>query len=289
MRTSSKNVTPDSEALDSKTQDMDTPGSAARQPGVFSRFCYRIIYPLVWLFHPKMQTVGLENLPNEPCILVGNHSQMYGPISGEIFFPHHDRKHLYIWCTAEMMHLKEVPAYAYQDFWSGKPVWIRWLYRIASYLIAPISVCIFTNANTIPVYRDRRVLDTIKETCARLSEGHSVLIFPECYTPHNQIVHEFQEGFVDTAKRYWRASGKAVCFVPLYIAPKLRRMYVGQPVRYDPSAPAKEERQRICEAMMDGITQIATSLPRHRVVPYPNISKRDYPYNTSEADPPADK
>lgn len=282
MQTSNKTVTPQAETLPDSTLEARPNPYPEKRPNLFSRLCYRlIILPLVWLFHPKMKTVGLENLPDEPCILVGNHSQMNGPISGEVFF----KDPLYIWCTAEMMHLKEVPAYAYQDFWSGKPAWIRWFFRILSYIIAPLSVCIFNNAHTIAVYRDRRVLETINMTVEHLSEGNHVLIFPECYTPHNQIVHEFQEGFVDTAKRYWRSTGKAVCFVPFYIAPALRKMYIGKPVRYDPSASAKEERQRICTEMMDGITGIAESLPRHRVVPYPNIPKKDYPYNIAETKP----
>ena len=46
------------------------------------------------------------------------------------------------------------------------------------------------------------------------------------------------------------------------------------------AADADAERKRVCAAMLEGITDLATALPEHRVVPYPNIRKKDYPRNT---------
>ena len=64
---------------------------------------YRVIRWLVWLFSPKYQLEGTENLPDEPCVIVGNHSHMYGPIEGELYTP---GKH-YVWCAGEMMNREE--------------------------------------------------------------------------------------------------------------------------------------------------------------------------------------
>lgn len=241
----------------------------------FSYACYRVIRFFVWLFYSKMTVVGAENLPEEPCVVVGNHTQMNGPICGEIYFPG-KRK---IWCAHQMMYLKEVPDYAYQDFWSGKPKGIRWFYKLLSYIIAPISACVFTNANTIPVFRDNRLLTTFKQTVSALAEGERVIVFPECYEPHNHIVYTFQDRFIDVAKLYYKRTGKAVSFVPLYIAPALKKMYIGKPISFDPEVPIEEHRKEIAKYLMDQITEIAVSLPRHRVVPYPNMPKKDYPYN----------
>ena len=60
-------------------------------------------------------------------------------------------------------------------------------------------------------------------------------------------------------------------------------MYLGKPVRFDASAPLERERRRICEAMMDGVTELARNLPEHTVVPYPNLPKRNYPTNKNDA------
>jgi len=241
----------------------------------FSYICFRIIRALVKFFYPKIEIVGLENLPKEPCLLVANHCKTNGPIIGELYIP---GRHA-TWCAGEMMTLNEVPDYAYQDFWSLKPGYIRWLYRLLSYLIAPLCVCVFNNADTIAVYRDRRVANTFRETVNVLCEGSVVTVFPEHAEPHNHIVNDFQEGFVDVARLYHKKSGKALPFVPVYIAPQLRRIYIGEAMYYNPEADRRAERRRICDGLMARITDIAVSLPEHRVTPYLNMPKRDYPKN----------
>ena len=240
-----------------------------------THWLYRIIRWMVRFFAPKFRLVGEENLPDEPCVIVGNHSHMYGPIAGELYVP---GKHE-IWCAGEMMNRKEVPAYAYQDFWSGKPAWSRWFFRILSHLIAPLAELIFTNAHTIGVYHDIRIADTFRESMDALRDGYHLVIFPEHYEKHNNIVNDFQEKFVDLARFYYKKSGKELTFVPLYLAPRLATMSFGKPIRFRADAPISEERERICGELMDSITGMAVTLPEHTVIPYPNVPKRQYPKN----------
>ncbi|MBR5095376.1 MAG: hypothetical protein IK095_09785 [Oscillospiraceae bacterium] len=236
---------------------------------------YRVVRWLVWLFSPKFRVEGAERLPEEPCIIVGNHSQMFGPIAGEVFLP--DKP--YIWCAGEMMHRDEIAAYAYRDFWSKEPRAFRWLFRLLSHLIVPLAMLIFHNARTIGVYHDARLISTFRESIQILQGGRNVLIFPECYDEHNDIVHAFQEKFVDLARMYYRKTGKALRFVPLYVAPELKTLFYGEPVVFDPEAPIEAERTRICAWLMDQITAIAQAQPLHRVVPYPNLPRRAWPTN----------
>lgn len=240
-----------------------------------STLVYRFIKSLVRLFYPRIEVVGAENLPDEPAIVVGNHTQMNGPIACELYFP----GNRYIWCAGEMMHLKEVPEYAFQDFWAHKPKWCRWFYKLLSYLIAPLSVCIFNNASTIPVYRDLRLKTTFKMSMDKLQDGASMIIFPEHDEPYNNIIYDFQDKFIDLARMYHKRTGKELSFVPLYIAPTLKKMYIGKPLRFCAEAPIKEERRRICDYLMTEITEIARALPEHTVVPYRNIPKKLYPSN----------
>ena len=236
---------------------------------------YKTVKFIVRVFYPVIQVEGTGNLPGEPAIIVGNHTQMNGPIACELYFP----GKRYIWCASQMMHLKEVPDYAYQDFWSRKPKAVRWVFRLLSYLIAPISVCIFTHADTIEVCRDRRIISTFKETEARLSEGADVIIFPEYDKSFNPILYDFQEGFVDIAKLHYKRTGRQLSFVPLYIAPALKKMYLGRPITFCAENPLQEERKRICDYLKREITEMACSLPPHRVVPYRNVPKKEYPMN----------
>ena len=236
---------------------------------------YRLVKFLVRAFYGKLEVVGAENLPAGPFVAVGNHAQMHGPIACELFFP----RERVTWCIGQMMHLREVPGYAYQDFWSQKPRRSRWLYKLASYAIAPLSVLVFNNAETIPVYHDGRLMTTFRQTLQALRAGKGVVIFPEHDAPHNSIVYDFQDRFVDVARMYYNQTKQALPFVPLYIAPGVRKMVIGRPVWSDPEADSGDERRRIAGAMMDAITEMARALPRHRVVPYRNLPKRDYPWN----------
>ena len=239
------------------------------------KFLYKGIKWMVRLFYPKTAVSGEENLPQEPVLVVGNHAQMNGPIVCELYFP---RKR-YTWCAGQMMHWKEVADYAYQDFWSQKPKRIRWFFRILSYIITPLSVCVFTNADTIGVYHDARILSTFKTTVKRLSEGASVVIFPEHGMKYNHIVNDFQDKFVDIAKLYHKKTGKELAFVPMYVAPALKKLIFGTPIRFNGENPIGQERSRICDYLKDEITRIAEEQPRHRVVPYQNVPKREYPFN----------
>ena len=234
--------------------------------------CFLIIRALVKLFYPKTAIEGTENLPDEGCIVVGNHTQMNGPIVGEIYFPGKRTT----WCAWQMMYLKEVPAYAFKDFWSAKPKCIRWFYKFLSYIIAPLSVCVFNNARTIPVFHDTRIISTYRQTVKALSEDTKVIIFPECYEPYNHIINNFQDKFIDVAKMYYKRTGKQASFVPMYIAPRLKKAILGKPIVYCPDQPIEKERERICKHLMDEITQIAINLPYHKVVPYSNIPAKYY-------------
>ena len=239
---------------------------------------FRFIKLCVKLFYPKTQVEGVENLPDEPAVIVGNHCQMNGPIVGELFVPGEP----YIWCAGEMMHLKDVPEYAFRDFWSQKPKWTHPFFKLLSYIIAPLSVCVFNNARTIGVYRDTRILSTFKNTVKKLREGKNVVIFPEHDVKHNHIVYDFQDKFIDIAKLYYKKTGKELSFVPMYIAPNLKKLCLGKPVQFCAAEPIDKERSRICIYLMDEITAIAESLPEHTVVPYRNIPKKEYPSNIAK-------
>ena len=240
---------------------------------VSSLFC--VIKYIVGKIYPKMEIRNLQNLPNEPVIIVGNHTQLHSPVACELYF----NDNYYTWCAAQMMHLKEVPSYAFEDFWSKKPKWTHCFYRLLAYLIAPLSVVIFNNARTIAVHRDIKIISTFKNTIKILNQGGSVIIFPEHDVKHNNIVYDFQQNFVDVAKLYYKKTGKEIKFVPMYVAPNLKGMYLGKSVSFCADNPIEEERKRICQYLMAEITDIARNLPEHRVVPYRNISKKYYPLN----------
>lgn len=243
-----------------------------------SWYVYRAVCAVVRRLIPMPEISGLENLPQgRPCIIVGNHAQAYGPVYAELYLPFARS----VWCRAEMMNMRELPDYAYQDFWSKKPRWCRWFYRLLAYVATPVCVCVMKNAHCVPVYRDGRILTTLRESLKRMNAGENIVIFPEQEVPHNDVVWEFQSGFINLASLYFRQTGQAVDFVPVYIAPRLRRVCFGVPVAFDPASNHREEGPRVARALMDAVTDLALALPPHVVVPYPNLPKRRFPSTDS--------
>lgn len=237
---------------------------------------YKIVKWFVWLFTPKYTVEGEENVPREPTLIVANHTQIYGPVACELYAPGDH----FTWCAGEMMAMKTVPKYAFSDFWSQKPRWTHPFYKLMSYIIAPLASFIFNNANTIAVYRDTRIVSTFRSTVKRLQEGANVVIFPEHDVKRNNIIYDFQDKFIDVARLYYKRTGKALSFTPMYIAPNLSKMYIGKPVFFDPMKDMDEERSRICTYLMEEITSLGQNAPLHKVVPYRNIPKKLYPFNS---------
>jgi len=246
---------------------------------------FKIVRGMVAFFYGKATVEGLENLPKENAVLVGNHCQLNGPICGELFLP----DNCYAWCAGEMMTLQDVPAYAFRDFWSQKPKWMHPFFKMVSYIIAPLSVCIFNNARTVAVYRDMRIMSTFKTSMKLLEEGANLLIFPEKDEKHNNILYAFQENFIDIAKLYYKKTKVKLTFVPLYIAPNLRKMYIGEGIVYNPENGIEEEKERISNYLSEEITRIARQLPEHVVVPYRNLGRKYYITNKDITEVPGEK
>lgn len=233
---------------------------------------YIIVRFFINIFYKKRTIDNIENLPDEASIIVANHAQMHGPICSELYFP----SPKYTWCIGNMMKTKEVTSYAFNDFWSNKPKWNRWFFKILSYIIAPLASSIFTSADTIAVYHDTRITSTFKETVRKLNDGANIIIFPEYPVEYNDIVNEFQDKFIDVARLYYKKYNKELSFVPMYNAVRLKKMVIGKPIKYNPNIPIEEQRKLICDYIKEEITRLAKELPVHKVLPYNNVGRKNY-------------
>lgn len=231
---------------------------------------YRFLKSVVKIFYRKREFIGLENIPKEGSVLVANHCQIHSPATFELYFPLKKR----IWCESEMFYTTEVPDYAIDAFWSDKPKKSRWFYRILSYLIALPAGYVFVRADTLPVYRDNRILATFRQSAEYLNEGYHNVIFADSLEKNNEIINHFNQGFVDVARLYYKKYGKELDFVPVYSAPTIKKVVIGKPVKFDHTKPFEEERKRIVEYIENEIYKMAKSLPPHIVIPFENTDKK---------------
>jgi hypothetical protein len=65
----------------------------------------------------------------------------------------------------------------------------------------------------------------------------------------------------------------------MYYSVRLKKMVFGKPIRFDSKNSIEDERKRICAYLMDEITKIAKTLPKHVVVPFNNVDKSQYKYS----------
>lgn len=234
---------------------------------------FKFIRFIIRLFYKKRELVGVENLLDEPALIIGNHCQLHGPFTAELFFPTYKQ----IWCRGEMMNLKETPKYCMDNFFSDKGKGVRWFYKGISYVLSPLISYLFSRADTISVYRDSRLINTFRQTLKCLDDGSNIVIFTESEIAYNEIVNEFNDKFVDTARMYYNKTKKELSFIPMYNAVELKKIVFGKPIKYDHTVPIEEQRKIICDYLKEEITRLAKELPPHKVVPFLMTDKKNYP------------
>ncbi len=236
-----------------------------KKKGMFYKICAFFIK----MFWKKPKYIGVENIPNEPCIITGNHAQMHGPIVNELYFPT-DKM---IWCDAPMLDKNLFKQYAYDNFFGGKPTCFQ---KFLIWLFKPAIIKIFNRADALPVYRDMRIMKTYKITMDNLDKGYNIVILPECPEEFNEITNKFNEYFVDVARMYYKKTKKELSFVPMYYCKQLNKMLFGKPVKFNSFAQIEDERKRICDHLIKEITSLAISLPVHKVIPFNPVPKKEY-------------
>lgn len=233
-------------------------------------FLFKSIEFFAKLFYRRYQIIYEEEETSHGNIFVANHSQIHGPLATYLYYPNKKK----IWVIGQMTKLKEVPAYAFEDFWRDKPKITHWFYRLLSFIIAPLSVFIMKHANTIPVYKDMRISKTFRDSMETLNNEEDIFLYPEYRQEYNHIINDFQVNFIDLARVYYKKYNHELKFYPVYISKSLRKIMIGRPTTFNPNENINEERIRISEYLKENITRLALSLPSHKVIPYTNGANR---------------
>ena len=113
---------------------------------------------------------------------------------------------------------------------------------------------------------------TFKDIFQNVSAKEIEKLYPTLHEAH-------EDKFVDVARLYYKTTGQKIKFVPMYHAANLKKVVFGNPIEFDPALDMNIQRKLICNHIKDEITRVAKDLPRHKVIPYNNISKKKYPYS----------
>ena len=205
---------------------------------------YNFLSPIVRVFLKVRQTEWAEPIPEEPVVFLANHLGAVGPMYMSVTFPLKDN--VAIWCNEGMMDEKLVVDYVRHDWWwdpNGKlaPFYSATIPHIAKMVVPKV----LRSAPTIPVYRDARIMTTMRTSLKALKEGKHIVIFPELPDGHDSHAEHLQMGWLNLVTMYQRATGKPLKMIPIYIDEEAKLFRVKKAITADADIPLADQQERI--------------------------------------------
>ncbi len=225
---------------------------------------YKTIRGMIRLCYSHAKTVYEEQPDNEPAVFVSNHSAIRGPIMMTLDFK---RKHQ-TWAVSYALDSKKAANYAFHDVFFGNSRRCKWFWHMLSHVVAKGLPPLLNYSDTIPVYHDKSIIKTFKQSIKALTDGNDLVIFAESPKRFSEYINELQPGFIDIARPYYRKTGNALKFYPVYLEKKNAVISVGKPIAYDPDKSLDEQRDDITNYLRDSIDRLARKLPKHEPVPF---------------------
>lgn len=229
-----------------------------KKTGVFARLFNFLLTKIIFR---KMQFVFHNEMPEEPSVLVGNHTKIMAPLMMQYVYP----EQLRTWSNGSLSE-KKTCVDMLKNF-TIKGLKGEWFYSKIVVVLAPIITRFFRKTlNSIPVYHDWRIVKTFDESILTLEHGSHLAIYPEIKKAAlNEVLCPFATGFVYLAYNYYKETGKSLKFYPVYCAPSLKETHIGKPIQYDPEVSIKKQSKDVVEYLQNTITQLARDLPSHKI------------------------
>ncbi len=229
------------------------------------RVLYDLVYKVIRAYLLRSITLFQRPDAGQPAIFIANHEQSFGPVTAMASLP----KPLFPWVTYEIIDPALCPTYIEGDFVRPEVHLRPPLSTILSRVIGRICVVLMKDLKAIPVYRQsRRIAETIRTSVRCIEQGKRLLIFPEMKDQRwNEIINEFDTGFVGIARRLFEKTQRIAAFFPVAINRRLRQLRLGAPVLFDPTRPYHAERERIREELMERICAMYREMEGERLAP----------------------
>lgn len=215
---------------------------------------YDFLYKAIRAYLVRSLEVRYRIGKDEPTIFIANHEQSYGPVTAMASLP----SRVIPWVTHQITDRKLCPAYIEDDFVRPEVRVSPPLSTLLAQIIGRICVGIMEDLKAVPVYKQsRRVVETIRASVRYLEQGRKLLIFPEIANiPFNDIICQFDTGFVGVARALFEKTRRVVTFLPIAVNRHLRALRVGEPVTFNPERAYHDERERIRATLMESICEM---------------------------------
>ncbi len=205
---------------------------------------FKVLRGIIGPFLPVRKAVYAEPIGEEPCVFIANHIGAMGPIYMAASFP--ERDCISIWCSEGVMDEKLIVDYARHDWWWRPESKFAPFYSATlPYIAKAIVPKVMRSAPTIPVYRDSRIMTTMRQSIKALKDGKHIVIFPELPDGFDSHADKLQMGWLNIVSLYRRQTGKELRIMPVYIDQKARLFRVGKAITADAEIPLSEQEARI--------------------------------------------
>ena len=226
-----------------------------------SNVIWTLVAKIIKVFYVKAHIEGIQKiLKSNNTMVVANHLNSFGPLALMSSLIHK----LYPWVIQEVTNLKDCAAYIREDFVEKELKLRSFVGRELSRIIGRICVRLMSDLKAIPVYtRSREIYRTFEISLSYLKSKRALLVFPENdESKKRDDLCMLNTGFIRMAQWLYDTTHKVLTFYPVAINKKVRAIRVGEPIRFNPSAPYGEERMRIKEYLERSISGMYRALER---------------------------
>lgn len=250
-----------------KNKKQKPPIYTQKKTGLFARFfktLLRVVYgKYTFIYHYEE--------PSKASVFVSNHTSHVAPL----VFQYQSPKNVRTWGNSKFFTKEDCRTHLRSDMCkdnSFKSKFLSFLIQV----LAPFVVWVYKkHANSIPVYFDFNIYKTFKMSSETLTNGSSVIIYPEkAYNEFNGVLSGFATGFAYVAQAHYKLTEECINFYPVYFAQTLKEVHFGKPITYNPEVPMEEQSITISDYIFNQIMELYSALPPHKVIPMYAVTKK---------------
>ncbi len=208
---------------------------------------YRGFKKLTLIKYKRPQFIFLGEKIKSGTIILSNHEGTDAPMSLELHadFP------IRFWGTAEMNSgLKRMYKYQSEVYYHEKKHWNLFLAKLFCLIASPLTNLFYKGLELISVYKDGRLIKTLRESEKAIADGDNIVIFPEkSDNGYEKELKGFYSGFVLLAERLLK-KGVDVDVVVAYYKKGEKQYLFSEAIKYSELKMRYLERESIAKALV---------------------------------------
>ncbi len=194
-------------------------------------------------------------LEGKPVVYVSHHQNMVGPVSILAWIKYYVRT----WILSEFTERESCYHHYKNITFRERYGWPKWFAQLVAWPASYVIPWVTSAANAIPVYRkSRKIVKTMKISQEALMNGESILIFPDIdYSDDSKTTSDIYQGFLHLEKRYFKATGEHLTFLPIFADSDAKMVRVGEEIQFTGDKAFIDERETIAEKIKEELNRLA--------------------------------